>query len=234
MSRRPPAESRTRRDEGFALTELLVAIVVGVVIIFAIVQLLDTSISMSRRTQSRVDSAQRGRLAMDLVTRELRSQTCLSAAEPALVAAANTDVTYFISLGAPDAVPEKHQLLLSGGDLVLKRWVGVRAAAGVIPSVTYPVGASSTQVLAENVQQVGTTPLFRYYSWTAGTNPLPSTLMTTPITGANLALPVKVAITFTVLPERNFNRSTPTSTFEDSVFTRLADPNDTSHGQACN
>ena len=37
-----------------------------------------------------------------------------------------------------------------------------------------------------------------------------------------------------VLPDRAFNTSRPTATFEDSVFMRLADPNDTSHGQACN
>lgn len=234
MSRRPHADRRPSGECGFAVTELLVSIVIGLGIILGILQLLDTSLSMSRNTQARIDSAQRGRLALDLVTRELRAQTCLSAVEPALTTATDTSVVFYVNLGTPAAVPERHQLSLTGGDLVLSTWSGTRAAAGVIPSVTYPVAATTSRILAENVRQVGTTPLFRYYRWTAGATLTPSTLMATPITGTNLELPVKIAITFTVLPERNFNRSTPTATFEDSIFTRLADPNDPTHGQACN
>ena len=190
--------------------------------------------SLSRRTQQRIDAAQRGRLALDLVTRELRAQTCLSATEPALVSASDSDIVYYINLGAPDAVPEKHELVLTGGDLVLNRWVGVRAAAGTFPSVTYPVAATSSTTLLENVQLVAGVPLLRYYAWTAGRTPTPSTLLATPLSAANLPLQVKIAVAFTVLPDRAFNTSRPTATFEDSVFMRLADPNDTSHGQACN
>ena len=115
MSRFRPADlaAQARGEDGFSLTELLVAIVIGIVIIFGILQVLDTSFSLSRRTQQRIDSAQRGRLAMDLITRELRAQTCLSATEPALVSAADSDIVYYINLGAPDAVPEKHEIVLA-------------------------------------------------------------------------------------------------------------------------
>lgn len=234
MNKSRRAELGLRADDGFSLTELLVAMIVGLVVIFAILQVLDTSFSLSRRTQQRIDSAQRGRLAMDLVTRELRAQTCLSATEPALVAASDSDITYYTNLGPSSAVPERHQLTLAAGDLTLRRWVGTRAAAGVTPSVTYPVSPTSTSTLLENVQPVGAAPLFRYYSWGAGTSPTPSTLMTTPITGANLTLPVKIAIGFAALPDRAFNTSKPIATFDDSVYTRLADPTDPTHGQACN
>ena len=235
MSRFRPADlaAQARGDDGFSLTELLVAMVIGIVIIFGILQVLDTSFSLSRRTQQRIDSAQRGRLAMDLITRELRAQTCLSATEPALVSAADSDIVYYINLGAPDAVPEKHEIVLTGGDLTLKRWVGTRAAAGAIPSVTYHVAPTSTKTLLENVQPEAGIPMLRYYAWTAGASPTPSTLLATPLSAANLPLQVKIAVAFTVLPDRAFNTSKPTATFEDSVFMRLADPNDTSHGQAC-
>lgn len=236
MSRFRPADvaARVRGDDGFSMTELLVSMIVGIVIIFGIMQVLDTSFSLSRRTQQRIDSTQRGRLALDLVTRELRAQTCLSATEPALVSASDSDIVYYINLGAPGAVPEKHELVLSGGDLTLNRWAGTRAAAGAIPSVTYPGTPTSSRTLLENVQTVAGVPLLRYYAWTAGATPTPSTLLATPLSAANLPLQVKIAVSFVVLPDRAFNTSRPTATFEDSVFMRLADPNDTSHGQACN
>ena len=124
MSRRRHADQSARADDGFSLTELLVAMIVGMVVIFGILNVLDTSIGISARTQQRIDSAQRGRLGLDLVARELRAQTCLSPTEPALSAAADSDVTYFVNLGGPSDVPEKHQLVLTSGDLWLHRWVG--------------------------------------------------------------------------------------------------------------
>lgn len=234
MSRHRLAEVRLRGDDGFSLTELLVSIVIGMIVVFAIIQLLDTSLSLSRTTQQRIDSAQRGRLALDLVARELRAQTCLSSTEPALVAAADSDITFYINLGAPTAVPERHQIALESGDLVLRRWVGVRAAVGVTPSVTYPVAPSITTTLLENVRTVGSTPLLRYYAWGVGASPTPSTLLATPLSATDIPLPVKIAISFAVLPDRAFNTSQPTATFEDAIFTRTADPNDPTHGQACN
>lgn len=234
MSRFRRAEVSLRGEDGFSLTELLVAMLVGVVVLFGIFQMLDTSFSLSRRTQQRVDAAQRGRLALDLVTRDLRAQVCLSSTEPALISAADSDIVYYANLGATTATPEKHEIVLSGGDLVFKRWVGTPASAGSIPSVTYPASPTSTRILAENVQPVSGVPLFRYYAWTAGSSPTPSTLLATPLSSANLPLQVKIAIAFTVLPERAFHTTRPTATFEDSVFMRMADPNDTTHGPACN
>ncbi len=236
MSRFRPADlaARLRGEEGFSLIELLVSMIVGIVVIFGIIQVLDTSFALSRRTQQRIDATQRGRLALDLITRDLRAQTCLSSTEPAMVSASDTDIVYYINLAGAGVTPEKHEIVLAGGDLTLKRWVGTPAAAGSVPSVTFPVAPTSTKTLLENVQQVAGVPMLRYYAWTAGATPTPSTLLATPLSATNLPLQVKIAISFTVLPDRAFNTSKPTATFEDSVFMRLADPNDTSHGQACN
>lgn len=234
MSRFRRADLRPGNDDGFSLTELLVAILIGVIVILGILQLLDTSISLSTRTQQRIDAAQRGRLALDLTARELRAQTCLSVSEPALVSASDSDVIYYVNLGTTTATPERHQIALESGDLILRRWVGTPAASGSIPSVTYPSTPTSTKILAENIRITGTTPLFRYYSWSSGSNPAPTVLMSTPISSGNLGLPVKIAISFTVMPDRAFNTSRPVASFEDSIFTRLADPNDPTHGQACN
>ena len=51
------------------------------------------------RTQARVDTAQRARTAMEVFTRDLRSQVCLSATAPSLTTATTTKVIYYANLG---------------------------------------------------------------------------------------------------------------------------------------
>lgn len=243
MSRSLPRNAPVRDDAGFTMVELLVAMLIGALVIWGILGLLDTSIGIGRKTEQRIDAAQRGRLALELVSRDIRGEACLSATETPIVSATGTDLIYYANLGTVDALPEKHQIALESGDLVFRRWVGVRAAAGTIPSVTYPVAATATKILAENVQQAPPTPLFRYYAWTPGVSPTPNTALSTPLTATvqgppvvlgTAALAVRVAVKFTVLPERGFNSSNPTSTFEDSIYSRVADPSDTTRGPICN
>ena len=91
--------------------------------------ILDSTLRISRTTQSRVDTAQRGRIAMETITRELRSQVCLSATAPALTTATATNVVFYVNLGAVDANPERHEISLTGGDVILRRFVGHRHPA---------------------------------------------------------------------------------------------------------
>jgi len=58
----------------------------------------------------------------------------------------------------------------------------------------------------------------------------------TPLSTANLAKPVKIAVSFRVFPGRDF-RTTGTSggytDFQNAVFVRAADPVDTTNGPRC-
>ena len=60
--------------------------------------MVDVSQRASSRVEARVDSTQRGRVAMEQVTQRLRSQVCLGSASP-IVSATDTDVTFFADLG---------------------------------------------------------------------------------------------------------------------------------------
>lgn len=216
-------------EEGFSLPELLVAMIVGLVVLFGAIQLLDSSTQLAGTTRQRVDSTQRGRLAMDLVTRDLRSQVCLSATETPLLAASGTAMTYYTNTGDANSTPEKHELSVTGGDLILKRYVGT----GTPPSITWPGTPTSTRTLLESITQTGTTPIFRFYAWGTGTPTLPDALLTAPLVSADLNKPVKVAIAFTVLPARDFNNTRGSASLNDAVFLRSADATDPTRGPRC-
>ena len=99
-------------ERGFTLIELLVSMVIGLIVIFAAYTILDTSGTISRRTQDRVDAAQRGRLAMDVIGSELRSQVCLPGAIPPMVAGATaTDFTFYSNLGDQEFAAAEAPLL---------------------------------------------------------------------------------------------------------------------------
>ena len=78
-----PRLRQLRSDErGFTLPELLIAMAIGLIVLLAAFMLLDRAVSArpGRRPPGRL---QRGRLAMELITRQLRSQVCLGdATEP--------------------------------------------------------------------------------------------------------------------------------------------------------
>ncbi len=227
--RRPTLTDVRCREDGMTLVELLVGAVVGLIVLFSGMLVLDNSVKLARVTDQRVDSAQRGREAMESVTRELRSQVCLGST-PALTAASDSSVTYYVNLKGIDATPERHELSLVGSDLILRRFV----PTGTPPALTFPATPTSSRVLLENAQQIPGTPLFRYYGWTAGTPVVPSTLIATPLNSASLALPVKIAVSFRADPAADFRNQRGAAELHDSVFMRTGDPTDTSTGPRCN
>jgi hypothetical protein len=106
--------SRVREESGFTVMELVVAMTVGFVVVAAIFTLLESTVRLNSGVISKTDAMQRGRLAMDTITRELRSQVCLNNLNnPAVVAGATDEsVTFYadFSEGTGDELPEKRTL----------------------------------------------------------------------------------------------------------------------------
>lgn len=221
-----------RRDAGFTLVELMIGMTIGLLVIGGGLNVLDSTLRISRTTQSRVDTSQRGRIAMETITREIRSQVCLSATAPALTTATSTNVIFYVNLGVVDSNPERHEISLTNGDVILKRYVGT----GTPPSMTFSGTPTSTRTLLENVGTYGGTPFLRYYAWQNGNPVLPTTLLPAPLSAANLAKPVKIAVSFRAFPGRDFRNNGTNrgySDFQNAVFVRAADPVDTTNGPRC-
>lgn len=217
-------------QRGFTLVELMIGMSIGMLVILAGITILDSTLRISRTTQGRVDSAQRARTAMEVVTRDLRSQVCMSATAPAITTGTATNVVYYANLGVVDSNPERHEISLENGDIVMRRYVGT----GTPPSMTFSGTPTSTRTLLENVATFGGTPFLRYYAWQNGNPVLPTTLLAAPLSAANLGKPVKIAITFRTYPARDFRNNAAGSTdMQDAVFVRAADPVDTTNGPRC-
>jgi type II secretory pathway pseudopilin PulG len=69
---------RVRHESGMTLPEVLVAMSIGMIITLAAFGLVSTAMTQSGEAAARIEAVQRGRSAMDTVTRQLRSQACVT------------------------------------------------------------------------------------------------------------------------------------------------------------
>ena len=91
--------SRARQQDGMSLPELLVALSIAMIVSLAVFALVETVMVRSGDVSARVESTQRARIAMDFITRQLRSQVCakrtLASAPRSLAAASPTSVSVY-------------------------------------------------------------------------------------------------------------------------------------------
>jgi hypothetical protein len=115
--------SRLREEDGMTLMEVLTAITVGFVVLAAIFTMLESAVRLNTGVISRTDAMQRGRLAMDVITQELRSQVCLNNLNHPAGGAGATEnsVTFYSDFSDADGIepPEKRTLTFdpASGDI---------------------------------------------------------------------------------------------------------------------
>ena len=191
-------------EEGFTLVELLVAMVVGLVVIFAALSVMDGSWRLNAKTTDHIETTNRGRLAMDRITQQLGSRICLQSETPAqgsLVTATNDQIEWYASVTnetAPRLVVERRRLTYRAAtkDILLEAWTG--SAPPPIPPPAKTTTPTVTRTIAQGVAPAGSTPIFRYYV-PQGTPALPTLLLTQPISLANANNVLLVKVNFAVL-----------------------------------
>jgi prepilin-type N-terminal cleavage/methylation domain-containing protein len=226
-----------RRNGGFTLVELLVAITIGSVVMLATFSLLDTSVVLTGKTQSRVDATQRGRLAMETITSQLRSQVCPNATTPAIVptggaavASDNYKVDFWIFTKTGAFAPERHVIAWDTN------------TNSIIETDYNQAGTQlRRRTLLTKVrppQTPANAPVFSYWAYpaTGGTTPSRGPL-TTPLSPADAAAAALIKVNFVAQPDTNTSpaKTTPpleSQSFSDQVFARTADPNDSNGPQA--
>jgi prepilin-type N-terminal cleavage/methylation domain-containing protein len=172
--------ARLAAEDGFTLVELLVSMIVGTVVIFAALSVMDGSWRLSAKTTDHIDATNRGRLAMDKITQQLGSRICLNSQIPAqgtspavpaqgsLVTATDSEIEFYASVtnetaGAPRLVVERRRMTYrsSTNDIQLKAWTGSAPPPTAPPA--YPTEPTFTRIVAEGVEPAVGTPIFRYY-----------------------------------------------------------------------
>jgi prepilin-type N-terminal cleavage/methylation domain-containing protein len=213
---------RLRREEsGFTLVELVVAMGVGTVILLASFMMLDSSVTLTGRVTDRVDRTQRARLAMEQITRELRSQVCPAAGVPALIDGQTYSVKFYIftgvGTGSAGFVPSMREIAwdTNTNSIVERTWAGT----GASPYTTY-AATPTTRTLLTNVRPPpSNAPIFSY--WSSGA----SSAFSPPLTGPNLTATSDIKIKFVTYASNNTTGTGQSITLDSETFSRTTDPN---------
>jgi hypothetical protein len=170
----------------------------------------------------RVDRTQRARVAMEDVTRKLRSQVCPSAGQASILSADDYSVKFYSFLGTRPFVPDIREIAwdTNTNSIVERKWAG----SGTAPATTW-ASTPTTRTLITDVKpdyvsgQSGPRgPVFKYY-----TGALASSL-TTPLSSSDAKTTSKIEISFLTYAQSK-NLSGPTTKQQNEVFVRTADPN---------
>ena len=129
------------------MPELIIAMSIGLMTGLAAYAVIDTSVKQTNAIAGRVNATQRGRLVMDTITRQLRSQVCFSPIVPALIDASDDKVTFYADLSDGSRLLEKRELAYDASTkrITERIWAGVAGTPITHPTVT------RTRVLLDDV-----------------------------------------------------------------------------------
>jgi Tfp pilus assembly protein PilV len=209
-------------ESGMTIVELLVTFVVGTIVMLAAYNLLDATWSGTKKIGDRVDSTQRGRLAMDEVIRQLRSQVCVTPGSGSIIDGRDDALTFYSFTGTGAFAPEKHTIQWSSSARTIVDYAYV--GQGTPPAMTYPAQPTRSRMLLSDVQQAGSAPIFSYYAWSSTTPVAPSVLLRTPLSTADAARTVRVTVQFRAFPAGK-STTGESIVLQDEAFARVANPN---------
>jgi len=186
---------RLRQEDGFTLPELLTTMTIGLILVLATMTLVEVTMRRTGESQDRVEALQGGRIALDTMTRELRSRVCIprvadvDAPQFSIDAASPDSITFFTdmrdtSTGGSTAVASGY---IAGPDKRTLTYVpdaakpiNSKIVESVYPAFTltgsvysYKATPLRTRDLLTNVQRAvgtvnGTTvtiPIFQYFQF---------------------------------------------------------------------
>jgi type II secretory pathway component PulJ len=229
---------RLRTEGGFSLPELLVTLTIAMTVSMAAFALVEYVMKRSAEAEQRVETTQRGRIALETITRQLRSQVCLTRGNtsyPPIVSGTGTQISLYVDLSDAASTaqyPERHDLTYNTTAKTI-----VEQDYATVDGVNWAL--QRTRTLLTNVNQDRDTagnvlPVFKYsaYSYDAASDPQLSLAELTPPLGANNGRVVKIEVAFRATPRAKTYRSDVEVPFRDDVFVRAVNPNELSTGSA--
>jgi prepilin-type N-terminal cleavage/methylation domain-containing protein len=222
--------SRARHEGGFTLPELLTTLFIALVVALAAFALVETVMRRSQDVQQRVDANQRGRMAMEQITRQLRSQVCLDANTAPVVEATQNRVVFYGRLddGAAE-LPERRTLTFDPTQKSIVERVdrGVRAMPVGATAPVYTWTQKSQRTVLRNVIRDtdggAAQPVFTYWRYVAGTVP-PQLQQLTTVSATDLPYLAKIGLRFDVLPSTATQATKASAPLFDEVVVRLTNP----------
>jgi prepilin-type N-terminal cleavage/methylation domain-containing protein len=222
-----------RSEDGYTLTELLVAMSVGLIVLMAAFTLIDRASTVSAEVADRQDAVQRGRIAIERMTRQIRSQVCLGeTTEPITYGDANT-ITFYADLSDGSENVERRTIQYDPATKNINEYV--YAGTGVYPDLTFSSTPTESRVLVNKALRVTSpaTSFLRYYAFNPGGQPGDLLELPVPLSAANASRTVMVKIAFVSMPDRLKLEDRESVTFYNDVYVRLADPSRPTEGPRC-
>jgi prepilin-type N-terminal cleavage/methylation domain-containing protein len=225
-----------RSDEsGFTLVELVTAMAIGLVILMAAFLLLDRATAVSQEIANRNEALQRGRLAMEKIVRDLRSQVCLGDEKEPITFADANKVTFYIDTS--DGTQPVHQRTIRYDAATKSIYEDIFIGTGVYPDLVFSATPNSTRVLATKVERLVdggvTRPFFRYYAFNVGGAPGDLRQLASPLNVNDAISTVMVKVGFAVLPDRISPKTREATSVESDIYVRIADPTMPQEGPQC-
>jgi type II secretory pathway pseudopilin PulG len=226
--------SRLRNQDGFTLMETLTAVTVGFVVLAAILGLLESTVRINTGVLSKTDAMQRGRLAMDNLTQQLRSQVCLDFNNPAILKASTADSVTFYADYSWDGktAPVKRTITFDPAKSEITSYrYDTPSTLMPPPATSYPATPKVKKIELSGVtRQVDAAnqpvPFLRYYAYKkqADGRWLATDPLTPPLNDAQAARIARVEINYFVQAPGARTRNKGVN-LSDEVMARHADPN---------
>jgi type II secretory pathway pseudopilin PulG len=215
-----------RREDGFTIVELLVALVVSFIVFTGALGVMSVMFNQSYGVVQRTDAMQRGRVELDQITRLLRAQVCgdtVTRVVPDNSGSTDTQVTFFADLSAGANPPSKHVLKLDTAAHQITDTV--YAGSGTVTNGYTFSTTGVKRVLAEAAYASSGTPFLEYHAYpTPLTRPfIPTAVLPVPLTTTTARRVAQIQVTFLSQPTR-VNRVDQGTVLQDQVGVRAADP----------
>lgn len=224
---------RLRSQDGFTVVELLVAMVVLGIVVAGSLTLMQVVMRQGRGVIERTDAAQHGRLALDRMTRQIRSQVCRDQFTRGLISASPTSLSFYTDLGDGRTTgPSRHTLTYDSAKRRVTETVFLsQTAPPAAPSYASTPDRNAVTILEDVVPDTDAAknplPFFTYFAYdTAVSPPAPTRMLpsTGPLSPADLPSAAVVRMQFKVRPT-GARDDTFAVRMQDDVFFRNADPN---------
>ena len=234
------APVRLRRDEsGMTLVELMIGMSIALVVTFASFAVLERATTASHEIADRQEAIQLGRQAMELMTRQLRSQVCLGEAAEPISYGDDSTLTFYADLsdGSEPIARRRLTFVPPAGGEPGRIQEEVFEGTGTYPDLEFPASPTSTRALLARAAQAEDDaqplPVFRYYAFQPGSPTGDLQSLPTPLSADDASRTIMVRIAFVAHPERPQPRDADATTLANDVYIRLADPSRPLEGLRC-
>ena len=222
-------------QSGFTLPELITAMAVGLIVLMGAFMLLDHASSASRAISDRQDAVQRGRAAMETITRTLRSQVCLGATTEPITAGNDNGITFYANLSNNPDAAQRRTLLYDPATKQIDE--SIYAGTGTYPDLTFPSTPTRQRVILESadrmIESSVTLPVFRFYTYKTGSTTGELQQLPVPLSTTDVSRVVMVKVAFFAKPIKAVPRVRDAASLQTDVYVRLADPSRPTEGPRC-